>query len=603
MASKTGTPTKTSKRTVTTTTYTQRSSGEETPSTSSASPGRRGVRSPSPARLTRQNEKDQLQNLNDRLASYIDRVRFLEAENSKLTVQIKSVEETVNRDRSNIKAVFQTELDDARRLLDETAKEKARLQIEVGKYKEESEDWKLKYHKKDRELRDAENQNTALLKENADLENRATNAENQRKQLEKECNKLRSDLAALERQLATAKKQLEDETLLRVDLQNRIQSLKEDLSFKTQVYEQELNETRVRTTQEIEEVDSSVRMDYEAKLQEALQSLREEQDIQLREVRLEVESLYERKIGDVQSALDRSMNSSNVSSQDLLSTRKRLDEMSSEVTKLRAQNAAYEARIANLESQLARDQEEFLERIAQKDQEINDLRITLDEQTQEYADLLDIKIKLDNEIMAYRKLLEGEEERLNLSQTSSTSESTPGRSVARGAKRKRVALSDTVEEFSQSSSSSGFATTSSASGHVEIKETDGEGQFIKIFNTSDEDIPIGGWQLKHTAGKEGSEKSTLYKFHRSLLLRANQSCTVWSSGLGKTHSPPSDLVMKTQEWVTNGDMKTVLINSDGEEVASREMSKTLARTTQSFRTSRGFDDVDAGRGSDRCSIM
>ncbi|XP_033749479.1 lamin Dm0-like [Pecten maximus] len=602
MASKTGTPTKTTKRTVTTTTYSQRSSGDETPSTSSASPGRRGVRSPSPARLTRQNEKDQLQNLNDRLATYIDRVRYLENENSRLTVQIKSVEETVNRDRSNIKAVFQTELDDARRLLDETAKEKARLQIEVGKYKEESEDWKLKYHKKDRELRDAQNQNTALLKENADLENRATNAENQRKQLEKECNKLRSDLAALERQLATAKKQLEDETLLRVDLQNRIQSLKEDLSFKTQVYEQELNETRVRTTQEIEEVDSSVRIDYEAKLQEALQSLREEQDIQLQEVRLEVESLYERKIGDVQSALDRSMSSSNVSSKDLMSTRKQLDEMSAEVTKLRSQNAAYEARISNLEAQLARDQEEFLNRIAQKDQDINDLRISLDEQTREYADLLDIKIKLDNEIMAYRKLLEGEEERLNLSQTSSTSESTPGRSVARGAKRKRVTLSDSVEAISESSSNEGFATKSSASGHVEIKETDGEGKFITISNTSDEDIAIGSWQLKHNAGKDG-EKSTHYKFHRSLLLRANQTCTVWSSGLGKTHSPPSDLVMKTQEWVTDGDMKTVLINSDGEEVASREMSKTLARTTLSYRTSRGFDDVDAARGNDRCSIM
>ncbi|OWF48530.1 lamin Dm0-like [Mizuhopecten yessoensis] len=601
MASKTGTPTKSSKRTVTTTTYTQRSS-DETPSTSSASPGRR-VRSPSPARITRQIEKDQLLNLNDRLAAYIDRVRFLETENSRLTVQIKSVEETVNRDRSNIKAVFQTEIDDARRLLDETAKEKARLQIEVGKYKEESEDWKLKYHKKDRELRDSQNQNAALLKENADLENRATNAENQRKLLEKECNKLRSDLAALERQLATAKKQLEDETLLRVDLQNRIQSLKEDLSFKTQVYEQELNETRVKTTQEIEEVDSSVRMDYEAKLQDALQSLREEQDIQLREVRLEVESLYERKVGDVQSALDRSMNSSNMSSQDLLSSRKRLDEMSSELTRLRAENAAYISRITDLEAQLARDQEEFLSRLAMKDQEIGELRIILDEQTQEYADLLDVKVKLDNEIMAYRKLLEGEEERLNLSQSSSSSESTPGRSGARGAKRKRVALSDTVEEFSQSSSSSGFATTSSASGHVEIKETDGEGKFIKIYNTSDEDIAVGGWQLKHTAGKDDSEKSTLYKFHRSLLLRANQACTVWSSGMGQTHSPPSDLVMKTQQWVTDGDMKTVLVNSDGEEVASREMSKTLARSTQSFRTSRGFDDVDTGRGSDRCSIM
>lgn len=143
MASKTGTPTKTTRRSVTTTTTTQRASASGDDSMSTSSPGRR-ARSPSPARITRNQEKEQLQNLNDRLAAYIDRVRFLETENSRLTVQIKSVEETVNRDRSNIKAVYQSELDDARRLLDETAREKARLQIEVGKYKEEAEDWKIK---------------------------------------------------------------------------------------------------------------------------------------------------------------------------------------------------------------------------------------------------------------------------------------------------------------------------------------------------------------------------------------------------------------------------------------------------------------------------
>ena len=50
--------------------------------------------------------------------------------------------------------------------------------------------------------------------------------------------RLRGELATLERQLATLRKQLEEETLLRVDLENRIQSLKEELAFKSQVYEQ-----------------------------------------------------------------------------------------------------------------------------------------------------------------------------------------------------------------------------------------------------------------------------------------------------------------------------------------------------------------------------
>ena len=75
------------------------------------------------------------------------------------------------------------------------------------------------------------------------------------------------------------------------------------------------------------------------------------------------------------------------------------------------QNAALEAQVTNLQTQLTREQEEYEERLAMKDQEISDLRATIEEQSQEYADILEVKIKLDNEIATYRKLLETEEER------------------------------------------------------------------------------------------------------------------------------------------------------------------------------------------------
>ena len=39
---------------------------------------------------------------------------------------------------------------------------------------------------------------------------------------------------------------------------------------------------------------------------------------------------------------------------------------------------------------------------------------------------------------------------------------------------------------------------------------------------------------------------------------------MWSSGTGVTHKPPNDLVMKTQKWMTNENMKTVLMNNDDE---------------------------------------
>lgn len=117
---------------------------EESPSTSGVtSPGRR-ARAASPARITRQEEKTQLQNLNDRLAAYIDRIRNLETENNRLLVQVRSTEETVSREVSSVKSMYENELEDARRVLDDTAKEKARLQIENGKLKADADEWKSK---------------------------------------------------------------------------------------------------------------------------------------------------------------------------------------------------------------------------------------------------------------------------------------------------------------------------------------------------------------------------------------------------------------------------------------------------------------------------
>ena len=45
-----------------------------------------------------------------------------------------------NRDVSEIKALYERELDDTKQLVDDLAKEKAKLEIEVSKYRAEFED-------------------------------------------------------------------------------------------------------------------------------------------------------------------------------------------------------------------------------------------------------------------------------------------------------------------------------------------------------------------------------------------------------------------------------------------------------------------------------
>lgn len=93
----------------------------------------------SPTRISRLQEKEELCNLNDRLAIYIDKVRSLESENSVLHLQITEKEEVRDRELTGLKSLYETELADARRSLDDTAKDRARLQIELGKIKSEHE--------------------------------------------------------------------------------------------------------------------------------------------------------------------------------------------------------------------------------------------------------------------------------------------------------------------------------------------------------------------------------------------------------------------------------------------------------------------------------
>lgn len=93
------------------------------------------VRPVSPARLSRIQERTELQNLNDRLASYIDKVRNLETENSKLKVQIQKSYES--REIHSIKKLYESELGDTRNSLDAIAKEKAQLELVLSRTQEE----------------------------------------------------------------------------------------------------------------------------------------------------------------------------------------------------------------------------------------------------------------------------------------------------------------------------------------------------------------------------------------------------------------------------------------------------------------------------------
>ncbi|XP_025968657.1 lamin isoform X1 [Dromaius novaehollandiae] len=523
----------------------------------------------SPTRITRLQEKEDLQELNDRLAVYIDKVRSLELENAGLRLRITESEEVVSREVSGIKAAYESELADARKTLDSVAKERARLQLELSKVREEHKELKARNAKKEGDLLSAQ----ARLKDVEALLNSKeaalSTALGEKRNLESEVRDLRAQVAKLESALSEAKKQLQDEMLRRVDAENRLQTLKEELEFQKNIYSEELRETKRRHETRLVEIDNGRQREFESKLSEALQELRSQHEAQIKLYKDELEKTYGAKLENAKQSAERNSNMVGAAHEELQQTRIRIDSLSSELSQLQKQLAAKEAKLHDLEDALARERETSRRLLSDKEREMAEMRARMQQQLDEYQELLDIKLALDMEINAYRKLLEGEEERLRLSPSPSSQKggsrghgihfSTPGSSKKR--------------KLEDSESRTSFSHHARTSGRVGVEEVDLEGRFVRLRNKSNEDQAMGNWQIKR---QNGDDPPLTYRFPPKFTLKAGQMVTIWASGAGATHSPPSDLVWKSQSsWGSGESLRTALINSNGEEVAMRKLVRTV----------------------------
>nr|XP_031545686.1 lamin-B2 [Vicugna pacos] len=491
---------------------------------------------------------------------------------------------------SGIKTLYESELADARRVLDETARDRARLQIEIGKLRADLEEANKSAKKREGELTVAQGRVRDLESVFHRSEAELAAALSDKRALENDVAELRAQLAKAEDSHAVAKKQLEKETLMRVDLENRCQSLQEELAFRKDVFEEEVRETRRRHERRLVEVDSSRQQEYDFKMAQALEELRAQHEEQVQLYKRELEQTYQAKLDHAKLSSDQNDKAASAAREELKEARMRVESLSYQLSGLQKQASAAEDRIRELEETMAGERDKFRKMLDAKEREMTEMRDVMQQQLAEYQELLDVKLALDMEINAYRKLLEGEEERLQLSpspsritisratsSSSSSSVSTAGRQGR--SKRKRLEVEEPLGTGSSglgsgSSSSGSFhlAQQASASGSISIEEIDLEGKFVQLKNSSDKDQSLGNWRIKRQI-LEGEEIA--YKFTPKYVLRAGQTVTVWAAGAGVAHSPPSTLVWKSQSsWGTGESFRTVLVNADGEEVAMRTVKQS-----------------------------
>jgi len=85
--------------------------------------------------------------------------------------------------------------------MDETSKDRARLHIEVGKYKCEAEEWNEKYNRVAKELSSTEHKLNAAEQQVNHLQARLNEVVQQRKHWENEYNKVKVELDAISKHL------------------------------------------------------------------------------------------------------------------------------------------------------------------------------------------------------------------------------------------------------------------------------------------------------------------------------------------------------------------------------------------------------------------
>ncbi|XP_061911776.1 peripherin [Entelurus aequoreus] len=320
---------------------------------------------------TRSNEKAELQELNDRFASFIEKVRYLEQQNGALTQELTLFKGQQQQGQPNrASEIFQDELREMRRQMDAIGKERDQYQVE----------------------RDNLAEDLALMKQ----------------RLEEEAQK-RMDA---ENNLAVFRKDVDDATLSRLELERKIESLMDEIEFLKKMHDEEIQDVQVsvQTQQLSMQVDHSSRPD----LTGALRDIRAQYETIAVKNMQESDDWYKSKFADLTESAKRNGDALKQAKQEASESRRQIQSLNCEVDAVKNTNEALLRQMRDMEDQFANEIGNYQDNVGRLEDEIRHLKDEMARHLREYQDLLNVKMALDIEIATYRKLLEGEESRITV---------------------------------------------------------------------------------------------------------------------------------------------------------------------------------------------